>query len=253
MCQQFDEQVGQRFGYHSMYYATLLPCPALSTSDPPTSRFLGTHAHTQVTGICLEYISNMLNLYQANPSSWRSKVTDNTICPQNIRPIRHYSLSIGAHAHVMCACAHVCTSVCVCVLQDAALQLFLAVTVRAESAVKGASAINERVNVVDFFGSHVLPELEDVNVNARHIIRADCLKFVSTFRQHFSVEALRGLMPLLIAHMSATPVVLQTYAASCIERLLNVKEKSSLTNQWVRKLDRSALQPFLEVGSESQA
>jgi exportin-2 (importin alpha re-exporter) len=136
----------------------------------------------------------------------------------------------------------------VCLLQDAALQLFLAVTVRAESAAKGASAINERVNVVDFFGSHVLPELEDVNVNARHIIRADCLKFVSTFRQHFSVEALRGLMPLLIAHMSATPVVLQTYAASCIERLLNVKEKSSLTNQWVRKLDRSALQPFLEVG-----
>ncbi len=67
--------------------------------------------------------------------------------------------------------------------KDAAIALMLAVTVRAESAAKGASMLNERVDVMSFFTSHVLPELEDANVNARPIIKADCIKFITTFRQ----------------------------------------------------------------------
>ena len=92
-----------------------------------------------ITGICLEYISNMVNLYQTNPSAWKSK--------------------------------------------DAAIHLMLAVTVRAESVAKGASQLNERVDVMAFYTTHVLPELEDANVNGRPIIKADCIKFITTFRQ----------------------------------------------------------------------
>lgn len=64
-----------------------------------------------VTAICLEYIGNMVQLYQTNPASWKSK--------------------------------------------DAAIALMLAVTVRAESAAKGASMLNERVDVLSFFTNHV--------------------------------------------------------------------------------------------------
>lgn len=39
--------------------------------------------------------------------------------------------------------------------KDAAVALMLAVTVRAESAAKGASMLNERVDVMGFFTSHV--------------------------------------------------------------------------------------------------
>ena len=58
----------------------------------------------------------------------------------------------------------------------------------------GASQLNERVNILEFFTLHVLPELEDPNVNARPIVRADCIKFVATFRQQFSVDALRAIL-----------------------------------------------------------
>lgn len=64
-----------------------------------------------VTAICLEYIGNMVQLYQTNPANWKSK--------------------------------------------DAAIALMLAVTVRAESAAKGASMLNERVDVMTFFTTHV--------------------------------------------------------------------------------------------------
>lgn len=39
----------------------------------------------------------------------------------------------------------------------------------------------------------MLPELEDANVNARPIIKADCIKFITTFRQ-----VLNPLQPFLV-------------------------------------------------------
>lgn len=106
-----------------------------------------------------------------------------------------------------------------------------AVTIRAESAARGVSVMNERVNVMEFFTSHIVRELEDSNVNSRSIIRADCLKFVSTFRAQFTVDVLRALMPLLIAHLNSNFTVIQTYAAYAIERLLNVRDRSPLTGE----------------------
>jgi hypothetical protein len=42
-------------------------------------------------------------------------------------------------------------------------------------------------------------------------------------------------------------LVLQTYAAACIERLLNVKDKNPATGQVVRRLSKEELRPFLSV------
>lgn len=49
---------------------------------------------------------------------------------------------------------------------------------------------------------------QDGDVNARPIVRADCLKFVYTFRNQFSVQQLLALMPLLIAHLRSEHVSL---------------------------------------------
>jgi len=113
--------------------------------------------------------------------------------------------------------------------KDAAINLMLAITVRAESAFRGVSAVNDKVNTVDFFTAHIMPELQDTNVNNLQIIRADCLKFLTTFRNQFGVEAMRTVMPLLINHLGSMSEVLQTYAALCIERFLTVKDKSPVT------------------------
>lgn len=50
------------------------------------------------------------------------------------------------------------------------------------------------------------PVLQDADVNARPIVRADCIKFVYTFRNQFSVEQLLALMPMLIAHLQSEHV-----------------------------------------------
>lgn len=47
---------------------------------------------------------------------------------------------------------------------------------------------------------------QDPDVNARPIVRADCIKFVYTFRNQFSVEQLLALMPMLIAHLQSEHV-----------------------------------------------
>lgn len=47
---------------------------------------------------------------------------------------------------------------------------------------------------------------QDSDVNARPIVKADCIKFVYTFRNQFSVEQLLALMPMLIAHLQSEHV-----------------------------------------------
>ena len=137
----------------------------------------------------------------------------------------------------------------------------LAVTVRAESAAKGASQLNERVDVLTFYTTHILPELEDPAINARAILKADCLKFVTCFRQLFPVQMLLPACPLLISHLGGAHAVVQTYAAHCLERLLNLKDRTIVGGGgdmsgsglgggggggvWVRRLGKENLRPFL--------
>ncbi|CAM9984081.1 unnamed protein product, partial [Choristocarpus tenellus] len=86
---------------------------------------------------------------------------------------------------------------------------------------------------------------QDPDVNARPIVRADCLKFVYTFRNQFTVEHLSALMPLLITHLGSEHAVVQTYAAMTIERFLVVKDKRE-GQRPVNRFGKDRLAPFLE-------
>lgn len=155
-----------------------------------------------MTAICSEYITNLMNLYSADPNNWKQK--------------------------------------------DAAICLMFAVTIRAESAARGVSQLNARVNVLDFFTSHIAGELEDANTNGRPIVRADCLKFIATFRQQFSADLMPRLMAVLINHLTARFAVIQTYAAYAIERLLTVRDRDPATGAVTRRLHRGLLTPCLD-------
>ncbi|CAM9594681.1 unnamed protein product, partial [Phaeothamnion confervicola] len=110
--------------------------------------------------------------------------------------------------------------------KDTALQLLLALSVKAASGQSGVSATNPQVDVMQIFLRDVLPELQDPAVAARPVVRADCLKFVATFRNQFSADQMSAIFPLLIAHLSSdAQVVVQTYAAMAVERILLVKDK----------------------------
>eukprot|EP00904_Undaria_pinnatifida_P010098 jgi/Undpi1/6218/HiC_scaffold_20.g08702.m1 len=129
--------------------------------------------------------------------------------------------------------------------KDAALQLVLALSVRAQSQAGGVSKINAYINVLDVFATQVLPEIQDMDVNARPIVRADCIKFVYTFRNQFTVDVLMALMPLLISHLASEHTVVVTYAAMAIERILAVKDKPPGQRPTLR-LQKDRLVPFLE-------
>mmetsp|Transcript_32189 Transcript_32189/g.74101 ORF Transcript_32189/g.74101 Transcript_32189/m.74101 type:complete len:878 (+) Transcript_32189:372-3005(+) len=127
--------------------------------------------------------------------------------------------------------------------KDAVIHLVLAVSVLAQSADFGVSQVNEGVDVMDFFTKHILPELQSTEHDVRPLVKADSIKFVHTFRNQFSVEQLSALMPLLIAHLGSPSIVVHTYAAACIEKILTTREN---INAKTFKFGKAQFQPFLE-------
>ena len=123
--------------------------------------------------------------------------------------------------------------------KDAAIHLMLGIAVRAESAQHGVSQINDKVNVMEFFTSNILTELQESNMSLRPMVKATAIKFVQTFRNQFMRPQLTSLMPLLISHLSSPSVVVHTYAAVAIERILMCKEGKVL------KFNGTDIQPFL--------
>lgn len=99
--------------------------------------------------------------------------------------------------------------------------------------------------MMDFFSKNIVPELQDANVSARPIIKASAIKFVSTFRNQFTTEQLTALMPFLIAHLASTSVVVHTYAAYAIEKILTVKVEVQGGGTKL-KFGAAELRPFLE-------
>mmetsp|Transcript_1332 Transcript_1332/g.2876 ORF Transcript_1332/g.2876 Transcript_1332/m.2876 type:complete len:983 (+) Transcript_1332:67-3015(+) len=129
-------------------------------------------------------------------------------------------------------------------MKDVAIHLMLGIAIRAESAQFGVSQVNEGVNVMDFFSGHVLTELQEADMTVRPMVKATSIKFVSIFRNQFTKEQFGALMPLLIAHLGSGFVVVQTYAAAAIEKMLTAKVDGP-NNTKVSKIGGAELKPFL--------
>ena len=129
-------------------------------------------------------------------------------------------------------------------MKDCSIHLMLGIAIRAESAQFGVSQVNDGVNVMDFFSGHILTELQEPDMNCRPMVKATCIKFVSTFRNQFTKEQFGALMPLLIAHLGSPHVVVHTYAAAAIEKMLTSKVEGP-NNTKMPKFVGSDLKPFL--------
>jgi hypothetical protein len=68
--------------------------------------------------------------------------------------------------------------------KDCAIYLVVALTVRQKTAAQGATATNQLVNIGDFFTTQIEPELK--KTDGSPVLRADALKFVTTFRSQVS-------------------------------------------------------------------
>lgn len=129
--------------------------------------------------------------------------------------------------------------------KDAALHLVLAISVMSSNSLTGAGALNPLVNILEIFTSHVLPEIQDTDVNARPIVKADAIKLICVFRSHLQAPFLLEILPHIIKHLFSSCVVIQTYAALCIERFLMIKDMGE-NRVYTQRITKVHLIPYLD-------
>ncbi|KAF2074378.1 hypothetical protein CYY_004312 [Polysphondylium violaceum] len=101
--------------------------------------------------------------------------------------------------------------------KDSAIFLVTALAVRAEN-----QSANQLVPIMDFYKSQIEPEL--LNPQCQPILRADCLKFISIFRTQIPAQEYTRLLQHILPCLESPDYIIHTYAATCIDRLLTVKD-----------------------------
>ena len=117
--------------------------------------------------------------------------------------------------------------------RDAAIYLITAMAVKGGSAAQRSGAqmeLNPNVPIGDFYTSAIVPEIQttDIPRNSHAILKADAIRFVATFRQFLDVQQYSTLIGQLAAWISHSHVVVHTYAAHAIEKVLQLKDNGQL-------------------------
>ncbi|XP_031505824.1 exportin-2-like [Nymphaea colorata] len=98
---------------------------------------------------------------------------------------------------------------------------------------------NELVDVWSFFKAVIDPELKCADVNSQPMLKADALKFLTTFRSRIPKNLALELVPHAVRFLTAESNVVHSYAANCIEKLLLVKDDGR------ERYTASDISPFL--------
>ena len=104
--------------------------------------------------------------------------------------------------------------------KDVALYLIAAIATRSKTTKHGITKTSELVNVAEILQSQCLPELQKPILTEQVVLRADSIRYLTTFRSVLPRDLLVSSLPLLVVHLTAPSHVLHTYAAHSIEKLL---------------------------------
>lgn len=112
--------------------------------------------------------------------------------------------------------------------KDAAIFLVTSMAVKGSTSRLGATTTSELVNVLDFFTNFLRLELERPNLNELPVLRADALKYLVTFRNQLPAEqVLIPMLPVIVNHLAADSIVVHSYAANAIEKILSLRAGNS--------------------------
>ncbi|KAK1272184.1 Exportin-2 [Acorus gramineus] len=89
----------------------------------------------------------------------------------------------------------------------------------------GVVASSDLVDVEGFFLRVVVPELQSQDANVVPVLKADALKFFIVFRSQIPKHVALSLLPDVVRLLALENNVVHSYAASCIEKLLLVKDE----------------------------
>lgn len=102
--------------------------------------------------------------------------------------------------------------------------IYLVVSLSVKKA-GGTSVSTDLVDVQNFFASVIVPELQSQDVNGFPMLKAGALKFFTMFRNQIPKPLGFQFFPDLVRFLGAESNVVHSYAASCIEKLLLVKDE----------------------------
>ncbi|KAK9056119.1 hypothetical protein SSX86_027207 [Deinandra increscens subsp. villosa] len=120
--------------------------------------------------------------------------------------------------------------------------IYLVVSLATKKA-GGASVSTDFVDVESFFRLVIVPELQGQDVNAFPMLKAGALKFFTMFRVLIPKQVAMALLGDVVRFLSSDVNVVHSYAASCIEKLLLVKDNGVQSRY--TSLDISPILPVL--------
>lgn len=107
--------------------------------------------------------------------------------------------------------------------KDTAIFLVTSLASRGGTQKHGITQTSELVPLPQFCRQHIIPELENANINELPVLRADALKFIMTFRSLLGAETVLGCIPQFVRHLAAGSVVVHSYAACTFEKVLTIR------------------------------
>ncbi|KAG7209545.1 hypothetical protein KM043_015625 [Ampulex compressa] len=107
--------------------------------------------------------------------------------------------------------------------KDAAIYLVTSSASKGQTQKHGVTQSSELVSLPQFAAQHIEPELAKPNVNEFPVLKADSIKFIMTFRSVLPREMVVGSLPQLIRHLGASSIVVHSYAACGIDKILAMK------------------------------
>ncbi|KAK1559825.1 hypothetical protein Q3G72_018825 [Acer saccharum] len=125
--------------------------------------------------------------------------------------------------------------------KDKDCAIYLVVSLATKKA-GGTSVSTDLVDVQSFFTSVIVPELQSQDVNAFPMLKAGALKFFTMFRSQIPKPLAFQLFPDLVRFLGAESNVVHSYAASCIEKLLLVKDEGGRA-----RYESADITPYLPV------
>ncbi|KAH9278018.1 Exportin-2 [Echinococcus granulosus] len=115
--------------------------------------------------------------------------------------------------------------------KDSALLLVTSLAAKGKTEKFGVTSSSRLVDIPNFFETHVLPELQNPNVDQLPVIKADCLRYAITFRGILPSAAILNLFNLVPNFLTASSVVVHSYAAVLLEKflLMTIPDRPILT------------------------
>ncbi|CAH0391298.1 unnamed protein product [Bemisia tabaci] len=108
--------------------------------------------------------------------------------------------------------------------KDVALYLVTSLASKGQTQKHGVTQSSQLVNLEEFAGKHILPELAKDDVNGPSpVLKADVIKYIMIFRSVLRTDVVISTMPQLIKYLKSDSIVVHTYAACTIEKILLMK------------------------------